>query len=80
MIEQRRIKNLQDQVNKLSSLAGAIPKAVYERRDSKTGLRLIVMGNGSVFYTSYLGNSKPRGIISSFNPVDQTINQKNIVK
>jgi len=76
MIEDQRIKNLQEQVRILrKNQENKIPKALYQKRDFVTGKRLLFTGAGASYYFNYLSNSQPNSLLTSVDYQQQTVNQ-----
>ena len=77
MIEERRIQNLQKQVNQINSnRQNNIAKTIYQDRDPVTGSRLIRTGLGGFVFVNFLSNSQPKSVLDSYNPQAKTVLQK----
>lgn len=76
MIEDLRIINLKKQVSIITKNRDRPLKAAYLKRDSVTGDRAILTGNGGIAYVNLLSNSQPNEILNSVDLRQKTANQK----
>ena len=78
MIENRRLQNLQKQSQTLGTRTSQSFSVEYQKQDKTTGARELKTASGGTVYASYIANSRPNIILTSYDRSSKTVNQKSI--